>query len=363
METPRTFAIVGCQRCGTTLAGMILSAHPEITYYDENGPHPIAVYRKKEYSRSTPLVGFKLTTLTSETGKFKRDSPDMKFLFLTRGILPACSSLLKLNWVKPLILGEELQKSINNLYPSDYKTWVISKFVEFNYSGNAHKLAALYAQVRFNWLYEYDAFRLSCQHVNYERLVTNPEPIARHMADFLGVEFNPRMLEHNRLFKGLRIHGTEGERAVDVQSVTKYTGHLERSQMIDILDVATQTQDIGIAYYASFTRHAHQVKTSDAIEKYCAGNGSAHPHLSAVNPSLFKFAKAAAALTEREKLIVYLSESGAGLKAICEHIHTDCDSAKVEIAALLQKNEELEKYYRKSGCFTKTMNRYHLIDF
>jgi hypothetical protein len=342
---------------------MILGAHPQITYYDENGPYPIAVFRRREYSHRTPHVGLKLTTLTPEATKFKREYPEMKFIFLTRGILSTCSSMLKLDWVKPLILGEELQKSINNLYPSDYKTWVISKFLEFNYSQSAHQLAALYAQVRFNWLYEYDACSLACKHVNYERLITNPETIIRQLADFLGIAFNPRMLEHDKLFRGLTIHGTKGDRRIDVQSVTKYNGHLERSHVIDILDVATQTQEMGICYYASFAQYAHQVKTSDAIEKYCAESSTAPRDVSAANRDPFKFAKAAAALTEREKVIVYLHETGANLDAISERIHADSESAKVEIAALLQKNEELDKYYRESGCFTKTMKRYHLIDF
>jgi hypothetical protein len=341
---------------------MILGAHPQITYYDENGPYPIAVFRRREYSRSTPHVGLKLTTLTPEASKFKRENPDMKFLFLTRGILSTCSSMLKLNWVKPLILGDEMQRSIDNLYPSEYKAWVIQKFLEYNYSSSAHKLAALYAQVRFNFLYEYDAYQLSCRHIIYERLVTNPEAIINHIAEFVGVEFHPNMLNHATQYRNINIHGTAGDRAIDTDSISKYKGDLNRSQQTDILDISTQAHDLAIQYYTSFGEYKGRLKPSEAIENHAAQSDPIAIDLSPGNLDPFKFAKVTVSLSEREKLLVNLYEQGCDYEEMARSLNTDLESVKMELASLLHRNDQIEQFYSETSSLSKTICRAHLIN-
>jgi hypothetical protein len=363
MNGNKLLAVVGCQRCGTTLMGMILGSLPAITYYDENGLNPVAVYRCEEFRRDTLYSGFKLTTLTPEASRFKKESPGMRFLFMTRDVLATCSSMLRLNWVKPLILGEELQFSINNLHPSDYKSWAIQAFLENDYNLNAHKLAALYIQLRFNFLFEYDAYDLACLQVPYERLVANPEPIIRSISKFLEIDFDPRMLRHHEKFRNLNIHGTDGGRLIDTASLAAYQNHLSPSQIIDILTLANEASVLGSRYYAAFAAHRKQRKVADAIEDYAQHLDEAPagpPVEESRNP--FWFAKAVAALSEREKAIVYLWETGKSLQQIAAGIHTDEASAKVELAALRSKNERLEAYYRHSRRLSKTMKRYHLME-
>lgn len=361
-DDTKLVAVVGCQRCGTTLTGMIIGSHPDLTYYDENGPYPVAVYKRRTYTRDTSHVGVKLTTLSPETKKFKQDNPTMKFLFLTRGILSACASMLKLKWVRPELLGEELQHSINYLYPSDYRDWVVQCFLEFDYHQNAHRLAALFAQVRFNLLYEYDYYDLDCMEVKYERLVANPEKMTHRVADFLDLKASGRMLEHHRFFNEVNIHGTQGNRTIDTRSIDKYKAHLDKARQFEILETALETHDRGVHYYGAFEDLNQNATESEVIEEKLNTLDLHEEDVSEGNIDPFKYAKATNALNEREKRMYQMYRDGVTRVKMAEHLNTDHDTMKMELAAMYYKNQRLEEFCNQSRCLYKTTKRVHLID-
>jgi hypothetical protein len=354
------FAIVGCQRCGTTLLGMMLGSHPLITYFDEDGPYPVAVYRRRQFGHTRPVTGLKLTTLTPEAARFKREMPTMRFLFLTRGILSTCASMLKMKWVDPLLLGEELQMSIDNLYPSAYQQWVIRKFLKYDYGSNAHKLAALYAQVRFNYLYEYDALGLACTHVPYERLVANPQAIARRIAEFLGIEYDDRILNHAKFNAHRYIHGTAGHRAIDIDSVCAYRETLEKAKQIEIMDVANEAHEQAIGYYASFKEDMALRRPAESLEEHIAKLKDFEFDPSALGRDPFQLVEVAANLSEREKVMVERFHQGASYEEIAGSLHTDSESVKLEMAALLHKNDRLLSQLKEQRSLSHIIRRAHL---
>jgi hypothetical protein len=360
MEEPRLFAVVGCQRCGTTLMGLILSSNPNVRYYDEDGAYPIAIFRKREYQKDKPHIGFKLTTLTPETDKLINENPGMNFLFMTRDILDVCSSMLKLSWVIPSLLGEELQISINNLLPSPYRDWIIGQFLEFNYSKNAHKLAALYAQTRFNILHEYNAKSLRYFKVIYENLVEHSLAVIKEICEFLGIDYCSQMSIHHAIVPEKEIHGTKSRRKIDSKSVSKYREHLTERQIDDILKISSEAKRMAIPYYTCLLDSKNRATTAKFIE-HIAESIDVDREILLNDQHPFGLVKFTKALSEREQVIVYLYELEKSYDEMAYALNADIESARMEVASLFMKNERLKEFLKVSGSPRLTIQRAHLL--
>jgi hypothetical protein len=90
--------------------------------------------------------------------------------------------------------------------------------------------------------------------LRYEQLIAEPEGVLRTVATFLGVHWEPALLNHHGLdhseldAHGKAVGGTDPKRAIDRASVGRWRKVLPQSAVDSILDVAG---DLNSQFYRS----------------------------------------------------------------------------------------------------------------
>lgn len=225
--------IIGCQRCGTTLMGLILSAHPQIEYFSEPGQY---AYWNRE-SRND-FNAFALVTQTQHPSKIRTST---KLIFMQRNITDVVASMLRLNWIVEGKAGHEIKRAIDENV-GEYRNYLITMFHKFK-GRYDHRMGALVAQMKFNYYDEYKNQIRPIHLVRYENLVTNPKDEIESICKFLNIYVCDSMLSHERLNKGFEMHGTRGERKIDTASINKAKDTLTADQIQEVLHIAEDVRN------------------------------------------------------------------------------------------------------------------------
>lgn len=197
--------LVGFPRSGTTLLDQFLSGHPAITVLEEKAL--LAGARPAGYPDS--LAALDARQVEALRGRYWQAVRE-------EGVEPAPGRLvvdkLPLNLVEvPLILRlfPSARFILALRHPCDCVLSCFMQQFRLN-SAMANFLtledsAALYDRAFGLWRQYERIFPLKAHAVRYEDLIAGPEPVARPLVEFLGLDWHPELLDHVKTARGRRI--------------------------------------------------------------------------------------------------------------------------------------------------------------
>jgi hypothetical protein len=238
------FIIVGSQRSGTTLLGLALGAHPDITVFDEDVSYKLLDSGK--FNCET-FCGFKCPVYTHRYKIFKRMYPNANYLFVSRNILSIVSSMLNLkmgdgrSWAESQAYNG-LVRSLSTLENRKLKNAITGKLKEFKTKRDFIEIATLCAYVKQYYITEYMQNNLRVLEVVYEDFVLNPKKELMRILNFLDVGWHDNVLVHHTKSKGYAIGGTEKNRPIDNRSVDKWKTILRKDEINRISDLVVLLQ-------------------------------------------------------------------------------------------------------------------------
>lgn len=244
-DQERVFFIVGSQRSGTTLLGLILDSHPDIVVVDE----PESYDRLLSGCLTEPqgsYIGFKVPTWTHKHGYLNRRYPNAQFLFVQRDVRAIAYSMITLmrngrNWVE-LYGAEDLERTLSVLKDKQY-----AQCAESIYRASLKKMdwlsiATVCAHVKNGLVREYLAFGRPHLTVVYEDMVQSPKKLVGNILEFLQIEWCDSVLKHHDAHSGLAIGDTDSSRRIDLDSLEKWRSNLSDLQ-IEKMDAIAATLD------------------------------------------------------------------------------------------------------------------------
>jgi len=260
MTTPRTdrFFMAGCQRSGTTMLRLVLECHPEIFCLDEDTSYPALMCGECPKPAGQKLTGFKVprwseqfdASAAQDNGEeavarnFYQGQP---IIYLVREVRDTVASMLKLKmtetqtWLeycaRPILESKIAQPAFAKQYAPDIE--------QLRASGNAWpKVGALYWKYKTEPLFRYQQLGWPVLLIRYEDLVESPGWHLRHIVDFLGLEWNDRLLEHDRLPHaeiypdGTAMGNTDPRKPINDESVGQWRRMLGPKEEASILEMA-----------------------------------------------------------------------------------------------------------------------------
>src|SRR5262245_29552729 len=213
MTAPRTdrFFIAGCQRSGTTLLRLVLECHPDIFCLDEDTSYPALMRGECPKPSGQRLTGFKVPRWTEQFDApaaqdegeesiacdFYQGEP---IIYLVRDVRDTVASMLKLkmtesqSWLeccaRPILETKIAQPAFRQMYATEIE--------QLRASGNAWpKVGALYWKYKTEPLFRYRQHGWPVFLIRYENLVESPRWHLRKIVEFLGLNWNERLLEHD----------------------------------------------------------------------------------------------------------------------------------------------------------------------
>lgn len=233
---------MGVQRSGTTLAGLILSAHSQCEYFEE--PFPERSF--ESLSGKAPFVGYKITQYSQWAQKYARmikkgELPNIKFVFCQRETLPTVASMCKLGWVREELSGDELNRCIDNTFDGPYKERLKHyRSLPFDTSRLRQSIATVLAKKYFLREIELlsDVFPLV-----YEELTENPQKVVKELAEFIGMPYEEQMVEFQQKHSRFSLHGTKGNRKIDNNSHEKYKEGLSEENVEHTRSVVREMEE------------------------------------------------------------------------------------------------------------------------
>jgi hypothetical protein len=263
-EATGRFFIAGCQRSGTTLLRLVLECHPQIFCFDELTAYSALARGEVAIPPGKRLAGFKIPRWTerldddvcrdeghAETApRFYRGEP---ILFLVRDVRDTVASMMRLqmtaeqNWLefcaRP-ILEAKVRDSEAFRHRWSRELGLLRR------SGNCPAmLGALYWKYKTQAYFDYRRRGWPVLLVRYERLVRQPEHSLQRAIRCLGLDWDPRLLEHPQLPHpevyptGLAVGNTDPRRAIDTDSVGVWRQTLSREETARVLRMAGELND------------------------------------------------------------------------------------------------------------------------
>ncbi|MGH8543074.1 MAG: sulfotransferase family protein [Gammaproteobacteria bacterium] len=243
----RIIIVVGSQRSGTTLLGLILSAHPQVTMYDEDNDTSYRLLRSGKFA-ATAVCGFKCPAYTHRYQMLGRMYPDAKYLFITRNIMSIVSSMLEYRlgdgrrWVETVgHIG--LVRLLATVSDRGLKRIVRQQLRQCEAANDYVGIAAMYAYVQQYFLAEYERTGLSVCHVVYENLVLHPAEEVPRIVQFLDIPWVDNLLRHHRQSEGLAPGNTERNRPIDTGSLDKWRAKLQEGEISRITQCVSLLQN------------------------------------------------------------------------------------------------------------------------
>lgn len=257
---PQRFFIVGCQRSGTTLLRLILECHAHVFCYDEMHAYDVLMKGEEQHSGPESLIGFKIPRWTEQLlqdtlwdeglpGSCPSFYHGEKLLFLIRDPRDSVASMYKLGsvgarwvemWPARILLRKILRDgSFRAMYAEDLARVGQSE-------------CFLAATAAFYWIYKNSAFLqyrkagLPVHGVRYEELVTNPEPVLRGVCEFLQIDWDDALLEHNKrehteLFvNGLTVGNTDPKQAISTGSIHQAVQFLSSHELRTVDEITNK---------------------------------------------------------------------------------------------------------------------------
>jgi hypothetical protein len=258
LNNSKKIFIIGCQRSGTTLLGMMLGAHPAISTYDEPesyAMHPcvcsslcdtckwVSRVDATQIDHKTPYSLHKVPMWTHNPTEICTNHPESKLIFLSRDPKEVVSSMFCLKMASGNWIQEQAPREIANMLT---KLHQIDPECAEKYTNVYQKLDQEILIGAFCWLLK-ENFTKYCTdlpiiRVNYTDLVTDPTKTMHTVTDFLEIDWDESVLQHHMTNFGLKIGHTQGDRSIDTASLQKYQKVLTKSQQKQIEAFVSQHQ-------------------------------------------------------------------------------------------------------------------------
>ena len=214
--SPNLILILGCQRSGTTLALLMLQAHPQIKGIDETefpSPYPfpssLALYYYQLQKKSLCL---KLPEHIFNVEYIARHFPQAKILWIVRNPYSVISSMSLLkntqgSWIKRC--GATELKRLIPFFP-EINQLDLDSLDEIS-------LATMVWKYKNQALNIYKAKGLQVFDFKYEDLVADPQTMMSDILKFLGLDWSDRVLEHHKFHQPNKTYpgNTKGDKALD----------------------------------------------------------------------------------------------------------------------------------------------------
>jgi protein-tyrosine sulfotransferase len=208
--------ILGCQRSGTTLALLMLQAHPQIKGIDEtefSSPFPfpssLALYSYKLQKKSICL---KLPEHIFNVEYIARHFPQGKILWIVRNPYSTISSMSMLknshgSWIKRC--GATELRRLSAFFP-EIKQLDLEQLDEIS-------LAAMVWKYKNQALDLYREKGLQVVDFRYEDLIDRPQATISDILEFLGLPWSDRVLEYHKFHQPNKTYpgNTKGDKALD----------------------------------------------------------------------------------------------------------------------------------------------------
>lgn len=243
--------IMGAQRSGTTLLGMILSANQKIQVVDEDnlayhyqGGETLLLDLDAAANlcrTSRDSVCFKVPRDTHRIDEILTVFPEAKILWVTRSLFPTVASMssLKILGQKSWALTHAPREIIKYLerFSEDHK--VHEAFQQASELGDSRlkelTLATLCWEAKVRTMHwadkKYGGFLIE---VSYEALIAETRSVTNEVCEFLGLGWSDRMLRHHKYTHGKRPGGSVTNRPVDKANNVKWKNILSRQDRAEI---------------------------------------------------------------------------------------------------------------------------------
>jgi Sulfotransferase domain len=259
-EHDHWFFILGCQRSGTTLLRLILECHPDVQCCDEWMAYHVLASRL-EVTRERPLVGFKVPRLTEQFGNAAFTEiagtpvPNLylgrPLIFMVRDVRDVVASMLKLRingmtwldrWGKPVLESKVANDAaFCERYGPAFEALGHSRFPHVGAAG-------LYWRYKVEALFDYLRTGRQVLMVRYEDLVHRPAVELVRVCGFLGIRWEPALLDHPQfphgelMRDGMAIGNTNPQRGIDDSSVGQWRSTFREEEISEILRFAGPAQ-------------------------------------------------------------------------------------------------------------------------
>lgn len=235
--------MVGFPRSGTTLLDQVLDAHPDAHVVEE---HPVLAGLGASFVQPFDTLPHRLANLSDDQASRLRAGLAARLeRWAGRDLPPVVVDKMPLNTIYlPLALRlfPRAKVILSVRHPCDCCLSCFMQPIRLNPAmasfTSLDAATALYARVMGLW--ERVAARLSPDHeiVRYEDLIADVEGTARRVLDFVGLEWDDRVVDHTRHARTRGLIRTPSFRQVSEPIYTRARGRWEnyRSQMTPYLD-------------------------------------------------------------------------------------------------------------------------------
>ena len=257
---PRTdrFFMAGCQRSGTTLLRLVLECHPDIFCLDEDTSYPALMRGECPKPAGQKLTGFKVprwteqfdATAAQDDGEaamarnFYNGEP---IIFLVRDVRDTVASMMKLKMTEKQTWLEYCARPIleSKIAQPAFAAQFTAEIEQLRKSDNAWpKVGALYWKYKAESVFRYRQLGWPLLLIRYEDLVESPRWHLRQIVDFLGLEWNDRLLEHDRLPhaeiypNGTAMGNTDPRKPIHDENVGQWRHMVSTNDEASILEMA-----------------------------------------------------------------------------------------------------------------------------
>jgi len=257
------FFIAGCQRSGTTLMRLILSSHSMIRCFDESEGYKLLTVGKLEqldFDKAQKLVGFKIprfseqllwaTMSDTDYGEFPSFYHGAPVIFLVRDYRDVIYSMAQLrypdgeSWLRKH--GQRILKfqAGHPEFKAEYKK-ILTTVEQAGFPD--HLVGALYWKYKTDALFSLIDARMPVIGIAYEDLVNNPKNELAKLVDFLGLQWENALLQHNKLdhaeldADGMAIGGTNPKLPIHKNSVKAYGDFFSPQELKDMRATVNDT--------------------------------------------------------------------------------------------------------------------------
>jgi hypothetical protein len=252
MQLNKPVIVTGCHRSGTTLLGLMLDSHPQITTVDEDKFDNSKLADYMEHPDYAPCVVFKLP---AEATAFRQFGvlPGLKVLWCVRDPRDQILSFRKLAYAlvegQPGVAGTiydhgamlEIARYLSFIDPqcghpgvAEFRRIAAIPALERS-RRDSFLMGALYWELKNMLPALYAAEGLPVHVVSYEALITRSRAVLEEVLGFLGLPWHEDVLRHHELHSGQWAGATMGDRPVDASNAGKWKAELSAEE-VDIIE-------------------------------------------------------------------------------------------------------------------------------
>jgi len=260
------FFILCCQRSGSTLLRLILDSHNKIHCFDEKKSYLLLSDNSLLNNELTnyankKLIGFKTPVFTEQMNnsilidyvnnlKIKNTFENSKIIFIYRNVLDVVSSMKNHiqknghswleNWgLNTINSWEKSHPDLIQKFTSDLKYLRKTKNKDI-VSG------AIYWKVKNFFMFSYENEKKPLLKVKYEDLCQNPKIEIEKIINFLNVDWDNNVLNHEQIFhdevekNGLTVGNNDATKKISVSEIGRYINDFTNAEKNEIMEISTK---------------------------------------------------------------------------------------------------------------------------